>query len=322
MGGDFGPRSCVLATLEFLQAFPHIRITLVGDQQQITPLIPSDIPSDVLSLLNAEQVVEMAEAPASALRHKQASSMWQALKMVADGKADACVSAGNTGALMAMSCHLIRPFEGIRRPAICKPMPTARGRSLLLDLGANIECNAEQLTQFGLMGTALAKIYGDREPKVALLNVGAEASKGGVNIQQAAKNLEGIDAVNFVGFVEGDEIFSGEVDVIVCDGFAGNVALKTSEGVAKFAVKTMREQVETSLFRRLLALPLGIVLRTWWKKYNPSLYNGAALLGLRKIVVKSHGAADKLGFYKAIEAAKDQVEANIAARVESSLKNL
>lgn len=322
MGGDFGPRSCVLATLEFLQKFPQVRITIVGDQEKISSLISPSSQSDNLDCLHADQVVEMAEAPASALRHKQSSSMWLALKLVADGHADACVSAGNTGALMAMSCHLIRPFEGIRRPAICKPMPTAKGRSLLLDLGANIECNAEQLTQFGLMGTALAKIYGDPRPAVALLNVGAEASKGGANIQQAAKNLAAIEAINFVGFVEGDEIFSGQVDVIVCDGFAGNVALKTSEGVAKFAVKTMREQVENSLFRRILALPLGIVLKTWWKQYNPSLYNGAALLGLRKIVVKSHGAADKLGFYKAIEAAKDQVEANIAQRVESSLKKL
>ena len=321
MGGDFGPRFCVPASLKFLKNHPHISATLVGDSDQIQPLVNLSSVADRVTVQHTNEIVEMDEKPGLALRRKRSSSMWIALQLLAEGKADACVSAGNTGALMGMGRHLIKSIDGIHRPAICKPMPTAKGVSYLLDLGANLECSAEQLYQFALMGVALARLNGVRNPKVSLLNVGSEKTKGGVEIQEAARLIKRQKDFNFVGFMEGDAIFSGEVDVIVCDGFAGNVALKVSEGVAKFAVQTLKEEVDTSLIKRFLSLPLGIVLKSWWKKYNPSLYNGAALLGLKKIVVKSHGGADQLGFYKAIEAAVDQVNANMASRIEKSLQN-
>ena len=320
MGGDFGPRFCVLATLEFLRKNPTTKATLVGDQRKIQRLLKHSSFLDRITVCHTTEEVKMADKPGFALRHKQSSSMWKTLEMVAAGQVDACVSAGNTGALMAMSCHLIKPVKGIQRPAICKPMPTANGVTYLLDLGANLECSAEQLVQFAQMGVALAKLDGTAKPKVALLNIGAETTKGGIEIRKAAEALEKGGEYEFVGFLEGDSLFSGVVDVIVCDGFVGNVALKVSEGVAKFAVQSLKQEVADSFIKRVLAVPVGIVLRSWWKKYNPSLYNGAALLGLKGIVVKSHGSADQKGLYKAIEAAVDQVEAKVAERIEVSLQ--
>ncbi len=320
-GGDYGPKHSVPATLDALNDFDSVSVTFFGDENQISSILSSKNASslDRVNIVHTTEVVEMSEKPSLALRNKQASSMWKAVECVASGHADACVSAGNTGALMAMSCYLLKSFETIQRPAICKPMPTRLGASYLLDLGANIDCSPIQLVQFALMGSSFAKIGGCESPRVALLNVGTEGNKGGKNIQEASLLLSQQSELNYVGFVEGDSIYSGDVDVIVCDGFSGNVALKVSEGVAKFAVQTIQQEVSQSFIRRFLAVPLGWLIKSWWLKYNPSLYNGAALLGLRKTVVKSHGAADKLGFYKAVETAIELVEANIVDRIEHAL---
>ena len=319
MGGDFGPRFCVPASLKILKNYPTISLTLFGDIQKIKDYVPKTHNFDRLSIVHCDSAVEMSDRPGYALRHKQKSSMWQAVELVANERADACVSAGNTGALMAMGRHLIKPISGIHRPAICKPMPASGRVSYMLDLGANIQCSSEQLYQFALMGGALARLSGAFRPKVALLNVGSEATKGGAEIQLAARQIEDDENLDYIGYLEGDDIFSGRADVIVCDGFTGNVALKVSEGVAKFAIRTLRDEATSSIVKRLFSPALGMLLRSWWRKYNPSLFNGAALLGLRKTVIKSHGGADQLGIYKAIEAAIEQIEANIANRIEKSL---
>ena len=317
-----GAAEYISATLEVLRDYASVKVSLFGNHKQINPYLKSSrhqLPVERVHVIHSDQVVEMHDKPGLALRNKQASSMWKALELVATGQADACVSAGNTGALMAMSCHLVKSFDKIQRPAICKPMPTRLGASYLLDLGANIRCSADQLIQFAHMGASLAYSNGRVNPTVALLNVGIEANKGGKEIQQAAEVLEADDRINYVGFVEGDLIYSGDVDVIVCDGFAGNVALKVSEGVAKFAAQSIREELNHSIIRRMLSIPLGWLIKSWWQKYNPALYNGAVLLGLKKIVVKSHGSADKQGFYKAIETAIELVDANILGRIEFAL---
>ena len=321
MGGDHGPRFCVPASLKILNDYSSISLTLIGDSQQIRTYLPESYDTERLAIVHSEHVVEMSDRPGYALRHKQQSSMWRAIELVSNNLADACVSAGNTGALMAMGRHLIKPISGIHRPAICKPMPAENQVSYMLDLGANIQCTSEHLYQFALMGAAIARLTGARQPKVALLNVGSESTKGGADIHAAAQRIEGDDELDFIGYLEGDEIFSGRADVIVCDGFSGNVALKVSEGVAKYAIKSLRHEATASFVKRLFSPAIGMLLRSWWRKYNPSLFNGAAMLGLRKTVIKSHGSADQLGFYKAIEAAIEQVEANIAERIEKSLSS-
>ena len=319
MGGDFGPRFCVPASLRILENYPTISLTLIGDTQQIQSLLPVDYKVERLSIVHSGNVVSMSDRPGYALRHKQQSSMWRAIELVANDGADACVSAGNTGALMAMGRHLIKPISGIHRPAICKPMPASNQVSYMLDLGANIQCSSEHLYQFALMGAAIARLNGAQHPKIALLNVGSESTKGGGDIHAAAERIERDADLDFIGYLEGDEIFGGRADVIVCDGFSGNVALKVSEGVAKYAIQSLRHEASSSFVKRFFSPVIGMLLRSWWHKYNPSLFNGAALLGLRKTVIKSHGGADQLGFYKAIEAAIEQVEANIAVRIEKSL---
>lgn len=319
MGGDFGPRFCVPATLKFLQAHSSVSATLVGDQSQISPfLIDSPIRTRVDIVHTVEQV-DMADKPGEALRHKRDSSMWKALQMLADGDAHACVSAGNTGALMAMSRYLVKTFEGMSRPAICKSIPTAKNDSYVLDLGANLVCSPRQLLQFAVMGTALARVNGCEKPSVALLNVGAETTKGSEDIKEAFALLSDAKDINFAGFVEGNELYSGRFDVIVCDGFVGNVALKVSEGVADFILSSLREEFSKNIWRKMLGGIIRFSLKGWRERFNPSRYNGAALLGLRKIVVKSHGGADEDGFYQALTAALQQVEAEIPVKLKKCL---
>lgn len=320
MGGDFGPRFCVLAALEFLRSHSSVSVSLVGRDQDIRPLVEGSPLQSQIRIVHADDVVLMEDKPGLALRHKRSSSMWKALEILAEGKADACVSAGNTGALMAMGRHLLKTFDGMSRPAICKPIPTATGVSYMLDLGANLDCSPDQLLQFALMGSGLAKLNGCVNPKVALLNVGSETTKGIDDIQKAAVLLDANSEINFCGFVEGNDLYSGVVDVIVCDGFVGNVALKVSEGVASFILTSLKAEFSASWWKKILSVLVKFGLKHWWERFNPSKYNGAALLGLKRIVVKSHSAADQLGYKKAIEIALQQVEADIPGKLGRSLQ--
>lgn len=319
MGGDFGPRLCVEAAASFIANHANVRITLVGDKAAVSSFIPPSTDLSRLNIIHADQVVEMADKPSYALRHKKTSSMWRALQLVADGEAGACVSGGNTGALMAIGCHLLKTIDGIDRPAIAKQIPTARGGSVLLDLGANLDCSAQQLVQFGLMGEALAKVYGKTAPTVALLNVGSELTKGSDVIQEAAQLMGELPELQFKGFVEGDSLYSGDVDVVVCDGFIGNVALKVSEGVAKFVFGDLRNRIGSGVRSRLLAWLAKPVLKPWAEQFQPAKYNGAALLGLRGVVIKSHGGADEEGFKQALSVALEQVQAVIPAKIQQNL---
>ncbi len=315
MGGDHGSRPCVSAAVDFVSDYPDAEVVLVGPRQVLAPLLDEHCVSSGLSLVDAQGVVEMSDEPAKALRAAKDSSMWVALAMLQSNEADTCVSAGNTGALMAIARHLIKTISGIERPAICKPMPTPKGRSLLLDLGANIDCGAENLVQFAVMGDALARASGIHQPRVALLNIGSEVSKGNAVVKQAAAILTADPRIYYVGFIEGDELYSGSVDVIVCDGFVGNVALKVSEGLARFMRTSLDEHLEQNWFGRMSSTFLGAVLRKWSQTRNPSLYNGAAFLGLKKSVIKSHGSSDELGLYKALETAYEHVRAQIPDRI-------
>ena len=323
MGGDFGPRLCVPAALSFVSSYPQISITLVGDLPQIEAALETSgsvsIDKSRVAFLHAPQVVEPSEKAGSALRHKQQSSMWKSLELVSQGKANGCVSGGNTGALMAMSRRLIKTFSGINRPAICKVIPTSKNSSMLLDLGANLDCSAAQLVQFAIMGSALARAQGKSDPTVALLNVGSELTKGNDTIQDAATLMRNHRDIRFGGFIEGNNLFDGEFDVIVCDGFVGNVALKVSEGVATFIFNSLRAQLSAGLVSKIASGIVKPALAAWKKQINPSHYNGAALLGLKEVVVKSHGGADAQGFIRALEAAREQVEAAITDKIKLCL---
>ncbi len=324
MGGDEGPRLCVPAALKFLKAQNDFDIGLFGRREEIEPFLsvyPDSSPDrERVKLIHCDQVVDMGEVPASAYRHKRQSSMWCALEAVSDGRAEACVSAGNTGALMAMSRHLVKTIEGMKRPAICKPIPTMIGDSYLLDLGANLDCSPEQLVQFALMGSALAQVAGCQSPSVALMNVGAETTKGNQDMKQTYALMDAHPAINFQGFVEGSQLYNGTVDVVVCDGFVGNVALKVSEGAASFILDSLRQEFTSNIWRKMLGGIIHAALKNWRARFNPSKYNGAALLGLQKVVVKSHGGANVEGFFEALITAKQQVEASIPSRLSQSLK--
>ncbi|MFL0799880.1 MAG: phosphate acyltransferase PlsX [Agarilytica sp.] len=320
MGGDEGPRLCVPATLKFLQTQNNFDVCLFGKSDVIEPLLPHSSLRKRITLNHCDQVVEMGEVPGSAYRHKRSSSMWCALEFLADGHAQACVSAGNTGALMAMSRHLVTTVDGMKRPAICKPVPTIKNDSYLLDLGANLNCSPEQLLAFALMGSALAQVCGCSNPRVALMNVGAETSKGHQEIKEAFSLMEAHPDLNFQGFIEGNNLYSGVVDVVVCDGFVGNVALKVSEGAASFILDSLRQEFSSSAWRKILGVMNRFALKRWHDRFNPSKYNGAALLGLKKVVIKSHGGADALGFYEAICTAQRQIDLDIPQRLEASLR--
>lgn len=307
MGGDYGSRPCVLAAQKFAHAFPNTFLRLFGDFAELSQYFTGALP-DNISIEPADGVVLASDTLKSILRSKRSSSMAMAVNAVAKGEADACVSGGNTGALLAFGRHYIKPVVGLTRPAICRAIPTRTGVTYMLDLGANLHCNADNLYQFGVMGAALAQVSGVIKPKVALLNVGSEVSKGSDEVRRAAALLKaGQNGYQYQGFIEGDELFRGEVDVVVCDGFSGNVALKVSEGLVKHLITSLDEFFKQSWLGRASRLLVGPLLRSWSRKKNPSLYNGAAFLGLQKTVIKSHGAADALGIYKALEFARGQV---------------
>lgn len=317
MGGDHGPEVIVPAALEAAGKYPGLHLVLVGDEDRLRQALSGREAGfdGRIAIRHASQLVEMHETPSRALRGKKDSSMRVAIDMVKAGHADACVSAGNTGALMAIAKFVLKTIPGVDRPAIIAMLPSKTGHTHVLDLGANVDCSAEILTQFAIMGYELVKAVEDHEhPRVGLLNIGEEEIKGNEQVKQAAKLLAGTH-INFVGFVEGNDIFSGNVDVVVTDGFTGNVALKAIEGFAKLLGGSLRDEFSRNLFTRFLALLAFPVLRAFKNRFDPRHYNGASLLGLRGIVVKSHGNADQTSFANAIRVAMLEVEKRIPERI-------
>lgn len=323
MGGDRGPQVVIPAVLAELDAHPSLEVLLVGQQDQLESLLTSHNITEHprLKLHHADEVVNMDDASVTALRHKKSASMRVALELVRDGLAQACVSAGNTGALMATAKYILKTLPGVDRPAIIASIPALNGReTFILDLGANVDCSAEQLHQFALMGAVLASSSHDlQQPDVALLNVGTEVLKGSAQVRLAAQLLEAHPGINYQGFVEGNDIFRGQVDVIVCDGFVGNVALKASEGLAGLINGHVHALFNRTLWGRLIGLIFKPFVKKLQQGLDPERYNGASLVGLNGIVVKSHGNAGELGFRTAINKALTEVEYNIPERIRHEL---
>jgi len=324
MGGDHGPGVTVPASLLALKQHPGLKLILVGDEAQLSAELArhGGELSERLVFQHASQVVAMDEAPSSALRGKKDSSMRVAINLVKQGEAQACISAGNTGALMATARFVLKTLEGIDRPALITALPTMTGHSHMLDLGANVDSSAEVLYQFAVMGSVLASaVDNNPSPTVGLLNVGEEEIKGNEQVKQAHKMLNG-NGLNYVGYVEGDDIYKGTVDVIVADGFVGNVALKTSEGVGKMISFYMKQEFKRNLLTKLAGLVALPVLRAFRRRIDPRAYNGASLVGLRGIVIKSHGSADAFSFSNAIKEAVLEVEKNVPEKIKEQLGNL
>ena len=322
MGGDIGLRVSLPAAVKALSLFSDLDLTLVGDQSAIESLLDrADIGR--FTIVHAPDVVSMSDKPSVALRKKKHSSMRIAIDLLQRGDIDAVVSAGNTGALMAIGCYVLKTLPGIDRPAICSTVPSANGHCHLLDLGANVDSCAEHLHQFAIMGAALSSaVDGIEKPRIALLNIGAEEIKGNEQVKLAAKLIEADAQLNYVGSVEGDDIFSGVADVIVCDGFVGNVALKVCEGTAAHILTVMKEYSRKNVLTFLasiLALPL---LKSLYKKLDPRQYNGASFLGLQGVIVKSHGNSTAESFVLAIAQARSEVECNMMSLIDHRLAAL
>ena len=326
MGGDIGAAVVAKAAVAYLEEHQDITLILVGDQEIISAeLAKLNVKtSERLKIHHASQQVEMDEPPSQALRNKKDSSMRVAINLVKEGAADAAVSAGNTGALMATARYVLKTLPGIDRPAITSLMPSMQGITYMLDLGANVGCSSQHLLQFAVMGSVFANaVDGIKQPKVGLLNVGEEEIKGNEQVKAAHEVLRN-SGLNYIGYVEGDDIYCGEVEVVVCDGFVGNVSLKTSEGVAKIVAHYAKEEFTRNIFTKLCGLFALPVLKAFKKRIDPRRYNGASLLGLRGVVVKSHGGADAYSFKHAIKIAhveaKQQVPKEIEAQIEQYLK--
>ncbi len=314
MGGDHGPNVTVPAALDFLSRSADARVILVGLEEKLRAILPVPLPERI-SIRHASEVVAMDEPPALALRNKKDSSMRVAINLVKEGEADACISAGNTGALMAISRFVLKMLPGIDRPAICAVLPTVKGHVHVLDMGANVDCSPEHLLQFGIMGAMLVAAVDHREqPTVGILNIGEEDIKGNDVVKQAAELLRN-SGLNFIGNVEGDGVYKGEAEVVVCDGFVGNVALKTSEGLAQMLSTFLRQEFGRNLFTKLVALLALPVLKGFKRRVDHRRYNGASLLGLKGIVVKSHGSADAYGFRHAIERAAEEARGQVLSRI-------
>jgi phosphate acyltransferase len=321
MGGDHGPHVTVPASLSFLQSSADAAVILVGRESVLREELrkhkvtaESALGSRV-AVRDASEVVAMDDAPLVALRSKKNSSMRIAIDLVKRGEAGACVSAGNTGALTVISWRVLGMLAGIDRPAIVSVLPSMTGSTYVLDLGANVDCGPEHLLQFAMMGaTLVAAVEHKARPTVGLLNIGAEAIKGNEVVKQAAELLRASE-LNFIGNVEGDDIYKGKCDVIVCDGFVGNVLLKTSEGLAQMLRSFLKEEFTRNMFRYVAAAVAYPVLASFQRRVDHRRYNGATLLGLRGIVVKSHGSADQLGFRTAIERAAEEARTGVLARI-------
>jgi glycerol-3-phosphate acyltransferase PlsX len=320
MGGDIGPAVVVPAAFYFVKDNPSVDLILVGKQDAIEKFVPDTGLPEQISIHPASQEVGMDELPSHALRNKKDSSMRVAIDLVKQGKAKACVSAGNTGALMATSRFVLKMLPKVKRPAIITALPSIGGRTWMLDLGANVDCTAEHLFQFAVMGAELVTAVDQIErPKIGLLNIGQEEIKGIQQVKDANELMNQAD-LNYIGYVEGDDIFlNQEVDIIVTDGFVGNVAIKTSEGLAKMIRTLLKKAFGKNLLSKLAALVALPVLKNLSKRIDPKRYNGASLLGLKGIVIKSHGGAEAKAFSNAITIACKEVRHDIAAKIEAGV---
>ncbi len=321
MGGDYGPSVTVPGTLSALSEARDVEFILIGDKQKISEQLAMDRTGCAaqVEVVHAPEVVEMNESPAHALRRKKQSSMRVALDLLKNGEVKACVSAGNTGALMAIALVVLRPLPGVHRPAIIGQIPTVDGHVHLLDLGANAQCTAEDLFQFGIMGSTYAACMGDKpNPVIRLLNIGVEDIKGNQVIKGAAKLFQE-SALNYDGYIEGDAIFSSHCDVIVCDGFSGNIAIKTSAGVSKFIQNALAAELQRNLWRKLTAVAIMPALRQVKARIDPRVFNGAGLIGLRGTVIKSHGAADSVAFFYALKQALFEIKHDIPGRINQHI---
>jgi glycerol-3-phosphate acyltransferase PlsX len=321
MGGDHGPSVTVPASIGFLEATADARVILVGRQDLLDAALVrhkgghQSGARNRLSIHPASEVVDMDEPPADALRRKKDSSLRVALTLVKDGVADGCVSAGNTGALMAIARFVLKTLPGIDRPAIASQLPTQKGVTTALDLGANVNCTPQQLVQFAVMGSALVSaVDGIERPTVGLLNIGEEDIKGNDVVKEAAELLKA-SGLNFHGNIEGDDIYKGTTDVVVCDGFVGNIALKTSEGLAAMLYEFLRAEFTRNVATRIAAAVAYPVLTAFKRRIDPRRYNGATLVGLRGVVVKSHGGADMLAFRYALNKAHAEVANGVLDRI-------
>ena len=320
MGGDHGPAVTVPAAFEFLRDDPDGAVVLVGLEDALRPYAAEAAEfGERIAFRHASEVVGMDEAVANALRGKKDSSMRVAIDLVKEGVANAAISAGNTGALMAISRFVLKTLPGIERPAICTILPTRRGSTYMLDLGANVDCGPEHLLQFGIMGSLLVSALEHKaQPSVGLLNIGEEDIKGNETVKRAGELLRQ-SGLNFHGNVEGDDIFKGTTDVVVCDGFVGNVALKTSEGLAQMISAALKEEFSRSLPRKLVALVALPVLKAFRRRFDHRRYNGASLLGLKGVVVKSHGSADRLAFRSALARAAEMARENLPEKIATRM---
>ena len=322
MGGDHGPHVTVPAALKILAEDNQLNIVLVGLQDAIEAELKAHKASTStrLRIHHAAEVVLMDESPQSALKNKKDSSMRVAINLLKSGEATACVSAGNTGALMATARYVLKTLPGIDRPAIASALPSEHGTTHMLDLGANADCTPEHLLQFAIMGAMLVSCLEHKpNPTVGLLNIGSEDMKGNEVVKAAAELLRA-SHLNFYGNVEGDDIFKGTVDVVVCDGFVGNVSLKTAEGMAHMMGKFLTQEFKRNWLSRVMALGALPVLKAFKKRLDPRLYNGASFLGLRGIVVKSHGGADEVAFYHAIHVAIKEARSGVLRRITEQLE--
>jgi len=326
MGGDFGADSVIPAAFEILELYDYVNLIVTGDETLLQKkLIEYQKLSSIkdlsrIKIQHTTQIVGSNEAPSSALRGKKDSSMRVAINLVKEGLADASVSAGNTGALMATARFVLKMLPGIDRPAICSALPTVKGHTHVLDLGANVETSPEGLYEFAVMGAALVSALDDiAHPTVGLLNIGEEEIKGNEVVKEAAKILHKSD-LNYIGYVEGDGIYMGDADVVVCDGFVGNVMLKTSEGVAKLFTHFLKQAFMRNILTKIVGLLVKPILRSLRKNIDPREYNGASFLGLQGIVVKSHGGADAYSFRRAIEVAIQEVKQNVPERITDILE--
>ena len=324
MGGDFGPSVVVPAAVSILGSHDRLQLILVGDRPQIEHHLRS-APESLrahIRIHHTTEVVAMHDLPSQALRTKKDSSMRVAINLVKEGQAQACVSAGNTGALMATARYVLKTLPGIDRPAIITTLPTMTGHTRMLDLGANVNSSAEQLFQFAVMGAVLASaVGGNEQPRVGLLNIGEEEIKGNEQVKQAHAILAR-SPLNYVGYIEGGDIYKGAVDVVVCDGFVGNVALKTSEGVATMLLHFIKQAFRRSPMTKLAGWAALPVLKQVLDRMDHRRYNGASLIGLQGIVIKSHGSADTLAFANAVTEALHEVEQAVPQRIGRQLESL
>jgi glycerol-3-phosphate acyltransferase PlsX len=321
MSGDLGAEVVVRAARAALLEHPRVELLLVGDEDELrrhASGIVGDEPR--LKIVHASQVVEMSDSPIDAMRKKKDSSMRVAINLVQEGRAQACVSAGNTGALMATAKYVLKMLPGIDRPAIITELPAKGGSLHMLDLGANTQCTADHLFQFAVMGSIITKdITGIENPRVALLNIGAEDTKGHDTVKEAAALLKS-STMNYVGFIEGSELFAGKADVVVTDGFTGNVALKTIEGTVGLVAHNLKRAFTRDLYAKIQAFLAASVLRHLRERLDPRKYNGATLVGLNGIVIKSHGSADSFAFQHAINTAVVEVQKQVPEQIGALLQ--